>query len=39
MHKLFLLGRIVLPALAIASLVGNLKLGWGVRIAGFSSGN
>ncbi len=39
MHKLWMLGRFVLPALAIASFAGHLKLGLGTGIAGFSSGN
>ena len=37
MHRIWVLSRFVLPALAIASLVGRLKFGTG--IAGFSSGN
>ncbi len=37
MHRFWLLSRFVLPALAVASLVGRLK--WGTGIAGFSSGN
>jgi hypothetical protein len=37
MHRIWVLGRFLLPALAIASFVGKLK--WGVSIAGFSSGN
>jgi hypothetical protein len=37
MHRIWLLSRFVLPALAIASLVGRLRFGTG--IAGFSSGN
>jgi hypothetical protein len=37
MHKLWMLSRFVLPALAIAAFVGHLKLGTG--IAGFSSGH
>jgi len=39
MHRLWMLSRVALPALAIASLVGHLKLGMGTGIAGFSSGN
>jgi hypothetical protein len=37
MHRIWVLSRFVLPALAIASLVGRLRFGTG--IAGFSSGN
>jgi hypothetical protein len=37
MHRIWLLSRFVLPALAIASRVGRLRFGTG--IAGFSSGN
>jgi hypothetical protein len=37
MHRIWVLSRFVLPALAIASLVGRLK--FGTSIAGFSSGN
>jgi hypothetical protein len=36
MHKLWLLSRYVLPALALAAFVSRLKPGTG--IAGFSSG-
>ena len=39
MHKTFMFGRFLLPALAIASFVGHFKLGFGTSIAGFSSGN
>jgi hypothetical protein len=37
MHRIWVLSRFVLPALAIASFVGRLK--FGTSIAGFSSGN
>ena len=37
MHRIWFLSRFVLPALAVASLVGRLK--FGTSIAGFSSGN
>jgi hypothetical protein len=37
MHRLWMLSRYLLPALAIASFFGRLK--WGTSIAGFSSGN
>jgi hypothetical protein len=37
MHKLWMLSRFILPALAIASFVGSFK--WGVSPLGFSSGN
>ena len=38
MHRLWMLGRFLLPALAIASLVGRLKFGIGTGTSGFSSG-
>jgi hypothetical protein len=37
MHRILVLSRFLLPALAIAAFVGKLK--FGVGIAGFSSGN
>jgi hypothetical protein len=37
MHKLWMISRFVLPALAIASFFGRLK--WGMSPLGFSSGN
>jgi hypothetical protein len=37
MHKLWMLGRFVLPALALASFVGHAKTG--ATPFGFSSGN
>ena len=36
MHKLFVVGRVLLPALALASALAHLK--WGTSPLGFSGG-